>query len=562
MDFIYFGIGLMADFLKDGKTMRAANWIGFLIIFVIVLPVYALAAPVTSIKPETRMFVTFDRCMACHNGLTSPSGQDVSIGLNWQSSMMANSSRDPYWQAAVRRETLDFPQAHARIQDECSACHMPMARYQAHAQGMVGAVFGFLPTLPKNTPNALLAADGVSCTLCHQIQGKNLGAKESFTAGFKIDTEKPAGQRSVFGPFVVDAGRKRVMQSSGRFVPTGGRHMQEAGLCGSCHTLYTHSLDADGKVIGTLPEQMPYLEWLHSRYSERQSCQSCHMPRVKAPMPVSSVLGVSRDIFSRHAFRGGNFFMLKILQENATPLAVKASPQSLGNASVETETHLKTSAATVKIGGIKLSKEILSVEVRITNLAGHKLPTAYPSRRAWIHFTVVDGVGRTLFESGSLNPDGSIAGNDNDLDPALYEPHHVRIDTADQVQIYEAVMVDSEDNVTTGLLSAIRFIKDNRILPEGFQKETAESDIAVQGSAAKDHNFKGGEDRVQYMIPLKKVNGPFKIQAELWYQPIGYRWAHNLGKSQTPETDRFVNYYNTMSGYSALMLTADRQTFR
>ena len=50
-------------------------------------------------------FHTSDRCMACHNQLTTPNGQDVSIGLDWRSSMMANSARDPYWQASIRRET-------------------------------------------------------------------------------------------------------------------------------------------------------------------------------------------------------------------------------------------------------------------------------------------------------------------------------------------------------------------------------------------------------------------------------------------------------------------------
>ena len=43
------------------------------------------------------------------NGLVSPAGEDVSIGVSWRSSMMANSARDPYWQAAVRREVLHHP---------------------------------------------------------------------------------------------------------------------------------------------------------------------------------------------------------------------------------------------------------------------------------------------------------------------------------------------------------------------------------------------------------------------------------------------------------------------
>jgi len=53
------------------------------------------------------LFQTADNCMSCHNNLVTPAGEDVSIGIEWQTSMMANSARDPYWQAAVRREDMD-----------------------------------------------------------------------------------------------------------------------------------------------------------------------------------------------------------------------------------------------------------------------------------------------------------------------------------------------------------------------------------------------------------------------------------------------------------------------
>ena len=39
--------------------------------------------------------------------------------------------------------------------------------------------------------------------------------------------------------------------------------------------------------------------------------------------------------------------------------------------------------------------------VAVENLAGHKLPTAYPSRRVWLHVTVLDGPD-VVFESGAI----------------------------------------------------------------------------------------------------------------------------------------------------------------
>ena len=53
-------------------------------------------------------FLTSDRCIACHKGVSTSTGEDVSIGYDWRASMMANSGRDPYWHAAVRREVMDF----------------------------------------------------------------------------------------------------------------------------------------------------------------------------------------------------------------------------------------------------------------------------------------------------------------------------------------------------------------------------------------------------------------------------------------------------------------------
>ena len=54
--------------------------------------------------------------------------------------------------------------------------------------------------------------------------------------------------------------------------------------------------------------------------------------------------------------------------------------------------------------------------VLVENLAGHKLPSAYPSRRAWLNVTVRDTRGEVFFESGGLATGGRIKGNDNDDD--------------------------------------------------------------------------------------------------------------------------------------------------
>ncbi|HSH44298.1 MAG TPA: hypothetical protein VK966_00445, partial [Longimicrobiales bacterium] len=160
------------------------------------------------------LFETSDRCLACHNGVTTSTGRDVSIGFDWRGSMMANSARDPYWHAAVRREIMDHPQEQTAIEDTCSTCHMPMARYEAHLRGERGEVFGNLPAVDAATRREQLAADGVSCAMCHQITEEGLGEPESFTGGFVVDETTPWGHRSMLGPFVTDSGRALLMRSA------------------------------------------------------------------------------------------------------------------------------------------------------------------------------------------------------------------------------------------------------------------------------------------------------------------------------------------------------------
>ena len=328
-------------------------------------------------------FATSDNCMACHNGLTTPAGEDVSIGLSWSASMMANSARDPYWHAAVRRETIDHASSAKAIEDECATCHMPMAHLTAHAAAREGEVFALLPSAGGRSAERALAADGVSCSLCHQIGPERLGTAESFVGRFAIAPPGPDGQR-MFGPFEVDAGRTRIMRSSTGVVPATAEHLRQSEMCATCHTLITSALGPKGEVIGRLPEQVPYQEWRHSAFVEERSCQSCHMPAA-ASTPIASVLGEPREQLARHTFLGGNFFMLRMLNRYRGELGVTAQPAQFDAAARATIRQLETETATVSLGAAAVEGGTLRLEVNLRNLTGHKLPTGYPSRRAWVH---------------------------------------------------------------------------------------------------------------------------------------------------------------------------------
>ncbi len=481
-------------------------------------------------------------CAICHTRLVDAGGADVSIDAFWRSTMMANAARDPYWQAAVREEVLDHPALGAVIEDTCAKCHMPMARFTAVTAGGQGDVLdgGFLEAGHEFHG---LALDGVSCTLCHQVEEDNFGEVEGFSGGYVVDPDLPAGERLNYGPFPVAKARAAEMQMASGFWPTESIHVEQAELCATCHTLYTPYVDAKGQVAGEFPEQTPYLEWRHSDYADGIACQDCHMPLAQGKVQLSMTGGPARGPFFRHDFVGGNVFMLDVLNTFGPNIGVTAGSEGFFATRERALDQIGQRTASVDIESATLADGRLTAVVSVESQVGHKFPSGFPSRRAWLHVTVVDAGDRIVFESGAFGPDGFIDGNDNDADAAAYESHYTTIVSPDQVQVYEAIMRNTEEGVTTALLEAAEYVKDNRLLPAGFDKETAPADVGVYGEAASDADFQGGGDRVEVVIAVGDAQGPFVVTAELLYQSIGYRWAQNMQRHEADEITRFMGYY-------------------
>jgi hypothetical protein len=200
-------------------------------------------------------------------------------------------------------------------------------------------------------------------------------------------------------------------------------------------------------------------------------------------------------------------------------------------------------SATLTLKNLELKDGGLSAQLRVAPLTGHKFPTSFPSRRAWLHVTMTDAAGKVIFESGKPNADGTISGNAADTDATAFEPHYDVITQSDQVQIYEPIMGDNEGRVTYTLLRGAKYLKDNRLLPAGANRAKLPADIAVYGEAAGDANFVGGGDLITYQVDVKGAPGPFTVSAELLYEPLSYRFVQDLLVDKTPLTERFSGYY-------------------
>lgn len=539
---------------------------GFLLPVLFAAASWANAQTLTNFQLPS--FVGSANCSLCHSQLTDAARNDVSIDAHWRSTMMANSARDPLWQAKVASEILRTPALKSVIEDKCASCHLPMARTQAVALGSPVGIHGTGFLNPANGYHAA-AVDGVSCALCHQIRSDNLGLKSSFSGRYQIDTRAQPPNRLIYGPYPNPVPQQ--MQNNVGFTPAFAAHVTDSALCGACHNLHTPYVDRAGEVRGEFPEQMIYSEWEHSAYNsttaQGRSCRDCHMPPAAGGVVLSNRGGQGLNLparapFNQHHFVGGNVFMLDLLAANANELQLTAAPAHFAATRTRTVEQLEQRTAQLENTSLVLSGDELIIGLRTRNLAGHKLPAGFPSRRTWIHLEVRDAIGSLVFSSGAPQSDGRIAGNDADFGSGVCEPHHELITRPDQVQIYEAIMEDTDGAITYTLIRGARYRKDNRLLPAGFSKTTASSDVAPAGEAAPDANFVGGSDDIVYRINRSGRSEPFTITARLLYQTVAHAFVADLltDTAADPAIAKFATLYNSAIKTPALVARLDLST--
>lgn len=468
-------------------------------------------------------------CAACHDDLVDDDGRDVSIQHDWSATMMAHAARDPVFQAKFASEVKRNPALESVLEAKCLHCHAPMASIDAAYDGESLSLTADGGILDPLSPYHDQAMQGVGCTLCHQIEDDgDLGTAAGFSGNFALPTidEKPL--RSAYGPIASPVGD--AMESWTGYTPEHAEHIGSSALCASCHNLHTPVVAVDGSVTGhEFPEQAAYSEWQQSAYADDgatpASCQDCHMQRADG-VRVANRPGwlEPRDGFARHTFSGANTVVLDMLDRNRATLGV--TTEGLADAIAANREFLRD-AARLELVRVARDASSLTVAVKVINAAGHKLPTGFPSRRAWLDFSVQDASGRLLFRSGAVDEEGRIAGIDDRALPAGYSPHRNLIQRSEEVQVYESAMHDTDGAPTHTLLHAAGYLKDNRLLPAGFDVAAATDDTRVVGQAAADANFTGGSDVVTYRVPVT-AGGELQVRVALRYQPLSAAFLDDL----------------------------------
>lgn len=513
----------------------------------------ALYLKVSRALPEAAndYFIGSGACVECHGsdpaGIASVAGegQDVNVVDDWRATMMANSAKDPFWRAKVSHEVIVNPHLQNEIETTCTACHAPMGHFEAMFHG--DTHYSIAQML-----NDSVAMDGVSCVACHQMSADGLG--DFFSGQLFYDTNRVA-----YGPYISPLSSPMI-ESSG-YTPVYSEHINDAGMCAGCHTLLTETVDMSGVLTGGFfVEQATYHEWLNSVYNDDVSCQSCHMPRIDGPVRLAAGYDTEpRSPFALHYFVGGNTYMLELMRDHRADLKIDATAAQFDSVLARTTRLLQQQTLEMALSLTNRTLDTAFFHLNLQNLAGHKFPSGYPSRLAFVEFILETEQGDTLFASGLLDEERRIINRD-----PTFEPHYDIIREESQVQIYEMVMVDVEGNVTTILQRAQTQAKDNRIPPIGFTTSHITYDTAqIVGAAFNDLNFNRnpkaegtGADELRYHVSLGGYAGEITASATVYYQALPPRWMDEMFAETSPEIDYFRNLYEGKSPDPILISSA------
>jgi hypothetical protein len=470
-------------------------------------------------------------CAGCHDDFDPTSNHEP--WPLWAGSMMGQASRDPLFWAALDVANNDAP----GVGDWCLRCHVPEGWFAGRSEPPDGSedgcgLFGPLDSIFSDF-------NGVSCHVCHRaevnpspppgqqpfyLENGQLWLDDSDCDGF--------GEPCRAGPYDYTGGGASPPPHAWRYSP----YHISTDLCGGCHnvTSPTHNLIDQGIDTGVrFPIERTEIEWSQSDYavagSGFQNCQSCHMPdALEDPVfaCIDQATNRSGDL-PQHIFVGGNAWIPEVLRLEYPNLGLDTELAATRDAALD---MLQMRTATLDVSSVELARggAPLHVDVTVTNLSGHKLPTGYPEgRRMWIQVEARDANDELVWESGGWDPEtGDLA-----VDP--------------QLKVYEAKqgIWNLNGNGTCDVKDSngreiFHFVKnncialDNRIPPRGFM---GGADIETRpvgyvypetfpGSGVLSH-----WDITSYSVPIPAdVASPVTIRAALRYQTASKEYVDFL----------------------------------
>jgi hypothetical protein len=508
-------------------------------------------------------------CADCHRSL-DPADAGFMPHSTWGGSMMANALRDPLFWAALDVANNDAAsEGQPGVGDYCLRCHTPRGWLNGHVVkdgngGTTGSGGESGCRLQGN--HAAKDRDsndyaGVDCHFCHRLMHDGPQGQANLIGNANAwvdDALSCANTPGFFGP--CRRGPYQYPVDSPLEAPHGwaySSHHETSTLCGTCHDVT--SPDTDQGPFKTLvlndgtdtqrpfPIERTYTEWNRSLFSDTilrdgfgdapsgnpvvakaRQCQDCHMPSSQDPLAKACTVNPSGSRIGKlpkHEFAGANAWIPGIIKneygsnltqqpEDYDRTIASARAMLASSAELATAITAYTPATPTNAGSITL-------DVTVTNLGGHKLPTGYSEgRRMWLNVQLRSAENVFIGESGAY--DSATATLAEDAQARVYEVLQGIWNASTQSCEVESAGVKKFHFVLNNCVA-----KDNRIPPLGFRL-TAPEDPAgyeVRPVAAAYAETSPGSgvlvnfDKATYTfaIPAGTI-GPVNAGATLYHQ--------------------------------------------
>ncbi len=354
------------------------------LLFLIAVPVHVLFAydvparvlPLGGVSGSSLGgFESSDKCANCHARTVK----------EWQSSMHARAMTSPIM-VAQSNEVLAKILARAPYPDPKRVC--------VNCHGPIGAALTESTHLPLTSDSTLsesaLLNEGISCTVCHQWDGK----PETASGGLSRFQDGLRPGHGYFGPISDPVG------NAFHHSEVTATFREPEQLCRNCHSV-EYDKNGDGQLHrGTdLVLQTLFDEWQDYRQSGGSAtCVTCHMPLLAdtraaehADIPFEQDQDAPARKVHDHSFVGADY----PLDDAAARAALKPARDALLS---------RAAGLLVVPNSLKLSANSLNFAIEVSNAGtGHNLPGGFAFvRQMWLEVTLLDGSGGTLGSSGRL----------------------------------------------------------------------------------------------------------------------------------------------------------------
>ena len=555
---------------REGLAASALAWLFGVTAMVAVPVAFALDYTPHGTQPGlSAQLESVSTCTDCHRSL-DPANAAFMPHSTWGGSMMANALRDPLFWAALDVANNDAAGiGKPGVGDYCLRCHTPRGWYGGRVvKNGFGGTAG-----PGGESGCQLQGDyakkdrksndysGVDCHFCHRLMPEGPQGEANIIGNANVwldDALTCESTPGFFGP--CRRGPYQYPENSTLEAPHGwvySAYHTESKLCGSCHDVTTPDTDEgplrtlvlnDGTDTGRpFPIERTYTEWNRSLFADAilrdgfgdepsglpsiattQHCQNCHMRSSEDPLAKACEInpaGSRTNNLPKHEFAGANAWIPGIIK-NEFGSNLLQQPEDYDRTIASARLMLASSAAlstsiTAYIPASAGSAGSIALEVNVTNLSGHKLPSGYSEgRRMWLNVQVHDAANQLVAESGAY--DAATATLTEDVQARVYEILQGIWDAGTQSCVVEQGGKKQFHFVLNNCVA-----KDNRIPPLGFRLTAADDPDGheVRPVAATYPETSPGSgvlvnvDKVAYTFGVPAgTTGPLTARATLYHQ--------------------------------------------